>query len=202
MNSANLSLPKDGIGKYYFVSGPIGLQQKAELWLNIILSIKFSLFFCLNNLIHRLKWYINFILSCRMWPSCVKDKCSDFQSILRGCLHHVTGVHFWTTGDGLGAGQCLHGDLDDEGQDKPLLGQRSKAHEALRSVVMNHTWLKNAGEHYCNFRYQITFWWHIPTTPCTRARNNSFFSSSIPIRQSDLGFSTSTEFQFKNNDLS
>jgi hypothetical protein len=64
------------------------------------------------------------------------------------CLHHVVNEHEWATG------QCNHGALDtrDIG-DKEWLEPESQPHVALRKILLDRTWLKNAGERYCNFRY-------------------------------------------------
>ena len=74
-----------------------------------------------------------------------------------GCIHHVVGIHHWSLGQAVEEASCLHGELENEGQDKPLLKRDSKAHLAHRSIVVQGNWLKNAGQHHCNFRCVISW---------------------------------------------
>ena len=82
---------------------------------------------------------------------------------MRGCIHHVVGIHHWSLGQAVGEASCLHEELENEGQDKPLLKRDSKAHLALRSIIVQCNWLKNAGQHHCNFRCVIS--WVCQGTP-------------------------------------
>ena len=70
------------------------------------------------------------------------------------CLHHVINEHEWATG------QCNHDTLDDarEMGEKTWLERDSEPHVALRKILLDKTWLKNAGERYCNFRYNILYY--------------------------------------------
>ena len=58
--------------------------------------------------------------------------------------------HEWQIGGGVSAGQCSHGQLEDE-PDKAWLAQGSPAHKALVEVVLNVRFLNNV-HHYVNFR--------------------------------------------------
>ena len=73
----------------------------------------------------------------------------DFKVKLLGCLHHVVDEHDW------GLGQCDHGDIPDDDTRPAYLVKDSPPHQALRSILMEPTWLKNAGEKCRNFRYDF-----------------------------------------------
>lgn len=69
-----------------------------------------------------------------------------------GIVHHVTGEHEWADG------QCNHGQLIEAEHDAPLLQKDSKAHEAIRNVVLDPRFL-NTLDHYVMFRYVSVYLW-------------------------------------------
>ena len=65
-----------------------------------------------------------------------------------GVIHHVTGEHEWADG------QCNHGPLVETETDKTFLVKDSKAHEAIRSVVLDPRFLTTL-HYYVYFRYLL-----------------------------------------------
>jgi hypothetical protein len=73
------------------------------------------------------------------------------QDLWIGLLHHTVNEHKWVLGDGKGKGKCGHGDLTEAERQKPWLSKNSKAHDALRQIVMKKRFM-NTIPYYVNFR--------------------------------------------------
>ena len=64
-----------------------------------------------------------------------------------GVIHHVCGEHEWVDGS------CSHGAIVDATEvDKNYLEKDSKAHNAIREIVMDKRWIKSL-KYYIYFRY-------------------------------------------------
>lgn len=74
------------------------------------------------------------------------------QDIWIGLLHHTVNEHKWVLGDGKGEGQCGHDELGTEERQKPWLSKNTKAHDALREIILKKRFL-NTIPYYVHFRY-------------------------------------------------
>ncbi len=63
-----------------------------------------------------------------------------------GVVHHVCGEHVWATGE------CNHGELDQDEDDKTPLAKDSKAMEMLRKIVLDPTFIDHL-KFYIRFRF-------------------------------------------------
>ena len=54
-----------------------------------------------------------------------------------GVVHHICGEHEWLQGE------CSHGPLTCQEEDKTCLQKDSKAHQAVRDIVFDKEWLRS-----------------------------------------------------------
>ncbi|KAK3105134.1 hypothetical protein FSP39_017944 [Pinctada imbricata] len=92
-----------------------------------------------------LKWTKD--ITNHFWHTCKEaNTYEEFLTIWAGVLHHVVDEHEWALSYGtMDFGQCSHGALDDA-RNKPWLEKGTKAHEALRRIVLDKRLLNNV--HY------------------------------------------------------
>ena len=74
---------------------------------------------------------------------------TEFKTMWRGVLHHVTGRHEWIDDEG-GIATCQHISEFEEKKDL-LLKPGSDAHKALQQIILNPRTMKNV-PYFVNFR--------------------------------------------------
>ena len=93
-----------------------------------------------------------------------------------GLIHHVCGQHEWADGE------CAHGPLVSTEEGKTFLSVDSKAHKAVRDIVMDPAWLKSLA-FYVKFRYvksvPFNFTQIIISFECPPNKRATFFSNVI-----------------------
>ncbi|KAK3089924.1 hypothetical protein FSP39_007669, partial [Pinctada imbricata] len=97
-----------------------------------------------------LKWTQD--ITTHFWHACKHaNTYGEFLTIWAGVLHHVVDEHEWALSYGsMDYGQCSHSALETD-REKPWLKKGSKAHEALRRIVLDKRLLNNV-PYYLNFR--------------------------------------------------